>query len=79
MACSNVSSLPEVAGDAALLFDPENVDAIAAALNSLLADSSLRDELRGRGLAQAARFSWDRTAAETLAVYRRLASMKGTS
>jgi glycosyltransferase involved in cell wall biosynthesis len=68
---SNLSSLPEVAGDAALLVDPTSVDALVEALLRLLADADLARELRGRGLAQAARFPWRRTAAETAAVYRR--------
>ncbi len=68
---SNLSSLPEVAGDAALLVDPTSVEALAAALLRLLADADLASELRSRGLAQAARFPWSRTAQETAAVYRR--------
>jgi glycosyltransferase involved in cell wall biosynthesis len=68
---SNLSSLPEVAGDAALLVDPMSVDALAGALLRLLADADLARELRTRGLAQAARFPWSRTAQETAAVYRR--------
>ena len=71
---SNLSSLPEVAGDAALLVDPTSVGALAAALLRLLADAELAAELRGRGLAQAARFPWSRTAAQTAAVYRRALS-----
>lgn len=70
--CSNTSSLPEVAGDAALLVDPLDVDALAAALARVLQDPALREQMRARGLAQAARFSWERAARETLAVYRRL-------
>ncbi len=71
VATSNLSSLPEVAGDAALLVDPTSVDALADALLRLLADAGLARELRSRGLAQAARFPWSRTAQETAAVYRR--------
>ncbi|HSN75336.1 MAG TPA: glycosyltransferase family 1 protein, partial [Anaerolineae bacterium] len=67
---SALSSLPEVAGDAALLVDPTSVDALAAALLRLLDDIALAGELRTRGLAQATRFSWSRTAQETAAVYR---------
>ena len=78
--CSNTSSLPEVAGDpsagsgqaAALLVDPLDVDALTDALRRVLSDPALATELRGRGLAQAARFSWARAAEETLAVYRRV-------
>ncbi|MBN1876173.1 MAG: glycosyltransferase family 4 protein [Anaerolineae bacterium] len=70
VACAETSSLPEVAGDAALLFDPTDVDAIAAALHVIITDVSLRADLRARGLQQAAQFSWERTARETLDVYR---------
>ncbi|MEZ4663133.1 MAG: glycosyltransferase family 1 protein [Caldilineaceae bacterium] len=72
VACSNTSSLPEVAGDAALLFAPDDINAIAGALTQLT-DSSTRLRLRERGLQQAARFTWRRTAEQTLAVYRSLA------
>jgi glycosyltransferase involved in cell wall biosynthesis len=71
VACSNATSLPEVAGDAALLFDPESVDAIAAALGRLLGDAALRDDLARRGREQALSFSWARTAEGTVASYRR--------
>jgi glycosyltransferase involved in cell wall biosynthesis len=62
-------ALPEVTGDAALLAEPEPA-ALAEALGTLLADAALRARLREAGLARAVRFSWERTAAETLAVYR---------
>lgn len=65
---STTSSLPEVAGDAALLVDPLNTAALAAALARLVDDAALRDELRRRGLARAAEFRWERCAAETLGV-----------
>jgi len=72
VACANTSSLPEVAGNAALLFDPTQVDAIVDALQRLLGDANLRADLRHQGLTQAAKFSWSRTAQETLALYRTL-------
>lgn len=72
VACSNVSSLPEIAGDAALLFDPNDSAAITAALSRLLDGANLRADLRERGMTQAARFTWEQTAAATLAVYRKL-------
>ncbi|HWH96693.1 MAG TPA: glycosyltransferase family 1 protein [Baekduia sp.] len=74
VACSAVSALPEVAGDAALLFDPTSVDAIAAAIGHLLEDAALRARLVARGHEQAARFTWDRTAALTVESYRRALS-----
>lgn len=67
---SNVSSLPEVLGDAALLVNPENVFEIARAIQEALLDEDLRGELIAKGKAQAARYSWDRTAREVLEVYR---------
>jgi glycosyltransferase involved in cell wall biosynthesis len=67
---SNVSSLPEVVGDAALLVDPEDVSAIAAGMTRLWRDDDLRASLRARGLARAREFTWDRAARLTLEVYR---------
>jgi glycosyltransferase involved in cell wall biosynthesis len=71
VACSNASSLPEVAGDAALLFDPHDEAAIATATSRLLTDEQLRQRLRARGAEQARRFTWERTARLTLASYAR--------
>ena len=67
---SNVSSLPEAAGEAALMVDPTDSEAIAGGLRQLLTDRSLRQELRGRGLEHAGRFSWLRSARETARTYR---------
>jgi glycosyltransferase involved in cell wall biosynthesis len=67
---SNVSSLPEVVGDAALLVNPENDEEITVALWRLLTDPSLWTELREKGLRRAAAFSWERAAQQTMAVYR---------
>ncbi len=69
---SDVSSLPEVVGDAGWLVDPEDVEAWAAAIGRLLADEDLRADYRERGFRQASRFSLERMARETLAVYRRV-------
>jgi len=71
VACSNASSLPEVVGDAALLFDPADEAALAAALGSLLDDAELTAGLRRRGLARAGEFTWERTAGLTLESYSR--------
>ncbi len=62
---SNLSSLPEVAGDAAILIDPFSVAALTAAMQQLADDSALRTQLRAAGLARAAEFSWAKTAAAT--------------
>lgn len=72
--CANTSSLPEVAGDAALQVDPLDVDALATAMARVLADPALAADLRARGLRQAARFSWAQTAQRTLEIYRRATS-----
>ena len=66
------SSLPEVAGEAALLVDPTSVEALAAALGQVICDRTLRQTLIDRGHRQAAEFSWMRTAKATLAAYRSL-------
>ena len=58
VACSNATSLPEVAGDATLYFEPTDTGAIAAAIDRLLQDSALRDRLRAAGPVQARKFSW---------------------
>jgi len=71
VACSGASSLPEVAGDAALLFDPRDHGAIAAALDRLLGDAALAQDLRARGRRRAAGFTWEASARATLASYRR--------
>jgi glycosyltransferase involved in cell wall biosynthesis len=67
---SNVSSLPEVAGDAALLIDPYDPDAIAGGLRLVLTDQTLRAELKARGLARAREFSWERSVARVRDIYR---------
>lgn len=69
---SNVSSLPEVAGDAALYANPKLPAELAEQIWRLIDSSSLRENLIERGHAQAARFSWNRTAEETLKAYRSL-------
>ena len=71
---SNASSLPEVAGDAALLVNPEDVEGLGQAMVSVLNDATIQQSLRARGLAQAARFTWDRTAREVLTVYKQVTS-----
>lgn len=67
---SNVSSLPEVAGDAALLVDPYDVASIADGIRRAVTDEPLRQQLIAKGRARAMAFSWTRAAADTLAVYR---------
>lgn len=69
---SNRSALPEVAGDAALLVDPDDSVGIAAALRRLTEDESLRSDLIGRGLRRAACFTWEESVRKTWAVYEEL-------
>ena len=71
VATSGRASLREVAGDAALTFDPEDEASIAAALEAMLADEPLRERLRAAGRARAAEFTWARTAELTVESYRR--------
>jgi len=72
--CSNTSSLPEIVGEAALTFDPLDVTEMAAKIEEVLHNEALREEMREKGLRQAAKFSWERTAQETLEVYREVTS-----
>ena len=69
---ANTSSLPEVAGDAAILADPSDVPRLADAIHKLLTDDALARELSRKGLRRAALFSWERCARETIDVYRAL-------
>jgi glycosyltransferase involved in cell wall biosynthesis len=73
IACSNVTSLPEYAGDAALLFDPFSVEAIAGAVARMATNPDLCETLRERGALRLKAFSWERTAKAYRAVYRRAA------
>jgi glycosyltransferase involved in cell wall biosynthesis len=67
---STASSLPEVAGNAALTVAPDDADALTAALQRALADRAWREETRVKGLARAAAFTWESTARRTASVYR---------
>ncbi len=71
VACANTSALPEVAGDAALLFDPHSQQEIDTAIERLLEDPGLARDLSARGRERSAAFTWRRTGAATLAGYRR--------
>jgi glycosyltransferase involved in cell wall biosynthesis len=70
---SNVSSLPEVVGNAAVLVNPENVFEIMRALHRVLTDQALRDRMKERGYQQAMRFSWEISVRRVLDVYRQIA------
>lgn len=78
VACADTSSLPEVAGDAAVLFSPVNCSAIAAAIMALLDNVDVRVRMRECGLRQAQRFSWHYTAQQTLNIYRKLGRQRTT-
>jgi glycosyltransferase involved in cell wall biosynthesis len=67
---SNVSSLPEVAGDAAVLVDPYDVSSIVEGMRRVLSDSALANELRRKGLIRARDFSWERSVARTHEIYQ---------
>jgi hypothetical protein len=69
IAAANTTSIPEVVGDAALLFDPRQPDSIATACFQLLTDDDLRQTLIARGRERATHFSWERVADETLQVF----------
>lgn len=75
---SNVASLPEVAGDAALLVDPLSEQSLADAMSCLLTDKSLQISLREKGLRHAEKFSWESTARLTLKAYERALAMHRT-
>jgi glycosyltransferase involved in cell wall biosynthesis len=74
---SNVSSLPEVVGDAAVLVNPENVFEIMRALRRVLLDPGLRERMKERSYAQAAKFSWEASVRQILKVYRQVGGESG--
>jgi len=69
---SNTSSLPEVAGDAALLIDPHNTGELSAAIMRILQDKSLQEELRQKGYKRAKQFTWQASARKMLSIYQKL-------
>jgi len=73
---SNRSALPEVAGEAALLVDPMDTEAISTALNRLIEDETLRKDLARKGLERSRLFTWERAATETWSVYIELLSQR---
>jgi len=76
VASSNVCSIPEVVGEAAVLFDPRSPDSIADALEAVLRNESLRQQLVKKGLRQATLFSWEKAARETLAVFEKVCGQR---
>jgi glycosyltransferase involved in cell wall biosynthesis len=71
---SNISSLPEVAGDAAIMVDPYNLDEITDGLLRLITDTNLRNELTQKGLLRAKQFTWEKSATQLLSIYKNLLS-----
>ena len=71
---SNTSSLPEVVGEAGIMFNPLDTDSLVEAMRQVLIDSELRNNMVTKGLEQAKKFSWERTARETQEVYNKVAS-----
>lgn len=67
---SNTSSLPEIIGDAGIIVDPQDIDGLEEAMREVLTNQDLQEELRRRGIKQASRFSWEKTAEETMKVYK---------
>ncbi len=76
IACSNTTSLPEIVGNAAEMFDPEDLQSISKAIDKVWTDSSYRKKLIARGNEQSKKFSWDKTAQQTLAIYRSMYNEK---
>jgi glycosyltransferase involved in cell wall biosynthesis len=69
---SNCSSLPEVTGEAAILVNPMDANAVSSAMQHVLEDPEFATNTSHKGITQAARFSWDQTARKTIVVYERL-------
>lgn len=67
-ACANAGALPEIAGDNALYFDADNIEAAASAIEAIVTDTELRERLSAQGLEWAQQFSWEKTAEKTLAI-----------
>jgi len=67
---SNISSMPEIAGDAAVLINPESLDEINSALNMLVEDQHMYQEIKRKAVSQAANFTWEKTAEKTIELYK---------
>jgi glycosyltransferase involved in cell wall biosynthesis len=76
--CSNSTAIPEIAQDAAQYFDPTNHDELVASLRRFAVDQQLKAQLRDKGLERVKAFSWETTAAETMAIYRDLLARKSS-
>src|SRR5271169_261757 len=76
---SNVSSLPEVVGNAAVLVHPENVFEIMRALHRVLLDQPLREKMKERSYRQVTKFSWEKSVRRIMDVYREVAGTRGNA
>ncbi|GAI19716.1 unnamed protein product, partial [marine sediment metagenome] len=76
---SNTSSMPEVVGKAGIMVDPYDTDSLAQAMRRVLTDDKLREDMVGKGLEQAKRFSWEETARKTQEVYNKVAERRANS
>jgi glycosyltransferase involved in cell wall biosynthesis len=75
--CSNRSAMPEIAGDAAVFFDPDNREELVRLLRRFVVDADLKSQLRSRGLERVKAFSWREAADQTVAIYRSLINRNG--
>ncbi|MBI4655128.1 MAG: glycosyltransferase family 4 protein, partial [Elusimicrobia bacterium] len=73
---SNATSIPEIVGDAGILFDPYNTEEMAQAIEKVLKNPDLRQELVRKGFEQVKKFSWEKTARQTLEVYKKVYNFK---
>jgi glycosyltransferase involved in cell wall biosynthesis len=73
--CSNTSSLPEVLGNAGILFDPDDIDALADAILNIYSNNAIRKELALKSIVQAGKFSWKRCVDQTISVYKKACNM----
>ncbi len=71
---SDVSSIPEITGDAAELVNPGNADELSRAMSKIISDKSLQESMKKKGLERAGMFSWEKTASQTLEVYKKTAA-----
>jgi glycosyltransferase involved in cell wall biosynthesis len=67
---SNTSSLPEIVGEAGIMVEPYDIEGLANAIGEVLTNRSLKHELKRKGLERASNFSWEKTAEETMKVYK---------
>ena len=73
VACAKAGALPEIAGEHALYFDSDNIEEMAQCMERLVSDASLRQKLVAGGIEWASRFSWQKTAQETLSILESVA------